>query len=242
MDTKKKPSLEEAAAHYFKDGGEAARSDAVEAAFGLVRYYANLYGGACDREDLFQTGCLAVLKALARYDPARNVRFTTYASHCILGEIRHMVRSESSFYRPGCIKELQYRVDAALDEYVKEHGEPPTTAWLAKTLNVREESIHEVMRAGLVSFEEIDTSQIHSLAYQSFQLPIEDKLTLEKAVHALTDLQKRVLDLLFVRNLTQQQAADELGLTQRKVSRIKDATLEALREEMEGPPPPDALN
>jgi len=237
MDTEKRSlSLEEAALRYFKDGGEAARGEVLEAAFGLIRYYANFYGGACDREDLFQAGCLAVLKALARYDPARNVRFTTYASHCILGEIRHMVRSESSYYRPGCIKELQFRVDTAMDEYVKEFGEPPSAAFLARTLNVREESIREVMRAGLVSFEEIDTAQIHSLAYQSFQLPIEDKLTLEKALPTLSALQQRVVEMLYFGNMTQAQAAEKLGLTQRKISRIKEETLRALRAEMEKGP------
>ncbi|MPM62660.1 RNA polymerase sigma-F factor [bioreactor metagenome] len=234
MDTDKRSlSLEDAAAHFFIDGGEAARGEVVKAAYGLIRYYANFYGGACDREDLFQTGCLAVLKALARYDPARNVRFTTYASHCILGEIRHLVRSESSYYRPGCIKELQYRVDTAMEEYVKEFGEPPSSSFLAKTLNVREASIREVMRAGLVSFEEIDTSQIHSLAYQSFQLPIEDKLTLEKALPTLSALQQRVVEMLYFGNLTQQEAALKLGLTQRKISRIKEETLKALRRELE---------
>lgn len=231
-------SLEEAATRYFKDGGEEARGAVVKAAYGLIRYYANFYGGACDREDLFQTGCLAVLKALNRFDPDRNVRFTTYASHCILGEIRHLVRSESSYYRPGCIKELQYRVDTAMDEYVKEFGEPPTSAFLAKTLNVREASIREVMRAGLVSFEEIDVSQIHSLTYQSFQLPIEDKLTLEKALPTLTALQQKVLEMLFFGNLTQQEAAQRLGLTQRKISRIKEETLKALRKEMDKEEPP----
>ena len=226
-------SLEEAATRYFTDGGEEARGAVVKAAYGLIRYYANFYGGACDREDLFQTGCLAVLKALNRFDPARNVRFTTYASHCILGEIRHFVRSESSYYRPGCIKELQFRVDTALDEYVKEYGEPPSVALLAKTLNVREASVGEVMRAGLVSFEEIDTAQIHSLTYQSFQLPIEDRLTLEKALPTLTALQQKVVEMLYFGNMTQEQAALKLGLTQRKISRIKEETLKALRAEME---------
>lgn len=234
MDTVEKSlSLEDAAERFFTDGGEEARGEVVKAAYGLIRYYANFYGGSCDREDLFQTGCLAVLKALSRYDPSRNVRFTTYASHCILGEIRHLVRSESSYYRPGCIKELQFRVDTAMDEYVKEFGEPPSVALLAKTLNVREASVGEVMRAGLVSFEEIDTSQIHSLAYQSFQLPIEDKLTLEKALPTLTALQQKVVEMLYFSNMTQEQAALKLGLTQRKISRIKEETLKALRAEME---------
>jgi RNA polymerase sigma-B factor len=177
-----------------------------------------------------------VLKALDGYDPNRSVRFTTYASHCIMGEIRHLVRSESSFYRPGCIKELQFRVDAALEEYVRRYGGTPSVAWLAETLNVRAESISEVMRAGLVSFDEIDVLRIHSLTYQSFQLPIEDKLALAQAARALTALQKKVLHLLFFRNLSQQQAADALGLSQRKVSRIKEQSLETLREEMEHHP------
>lgn len=226
-------SLDEAAARYFERGGEHARQGVVEAASGLIRWYAKLYGGACDRDDLYQTGCLALLKALDGYDPSRPASFTTYASHCIMGEIRHLVRSESSFYRPGCIKELQFRVDAAVEEYARKNGGAPPASYLAEKLNVREESIGEVMRSGLVSFDEIDAAKIHSLAYESFRLPIEDKIALAQAGRKLTGLQRKVLHMLFFRNLSQQQAADELGLSQRKVSRIKEQSLEVLREEME---------
>jgi RNA polymerase sigma-B factor len=230
-------SLDEAAGRYFARGGEEDRQGVVESASGLIRYYAKLYGGACDRDDLYQTGCLALLKALDAYDPKKSASFTTYASHCIMGEIRHLVRSESSFYRPGCIKELQFRVDAALEEYVRRYGGTPPASYLAEKLNVRQESIGEVMRSGLVSFEEIDAGKIHSLAYETFRLPIEDKIALAQAARKLTALQKKVLHLLFFRNLSQQQAADELGLSQRKVSRIKEKSLEVLREEMEKNPP-----
>lgn len=225
-------SLDKAAEGYFKSKNEGARNKVVEAASGLIRFYARLYGGACDRDDLYQTGCLALLKALDAYDPQKSASFTTYASHCIMGEIRHLVRSESSFYRPGCIKELQFRVDAAVEEYARQNGAPPPADWLAKKLNVREDSIGEVMRSGLVSFDEIDSAKIHSLAYESFRLPIEDRIALAQAGRALNDLQKKVLHLLFFRNLSQQQAADELGISQRKVSRIKERSLEVLREEM----------
>jgi RNA polymerase sigma factor (sigma-70 family) len=84
-----------------------------------------------------------------------------------------------------------------------------------------------------VSFEEIDTAQIHSLTYQSFQLPIEDRLTLEKALPTLSALQQKVVEMLYFGNMTQQEAALKLGLTQRKISRIKEETLKALRAEME---------
>jgi len=226
-------SLNEAADRYFCLRDEAALQEVVNAAAGLIRYFSCLYGKACDDKDLFQTGNLGLMKAIKNFNPDHRAAFITYASHCIIGEIRHMVSKQMAFYRPGCIVELQSKVDKVIEDYTKENEDLPTVEYIAKKINVRKESVSEVMKAGMVSFDEIDSSKIHSLSYESFRLPIEDKLMLYQAMKKLSDIQRSVLYMIFFQDLSQQQIADRLGINQKKVSRIKESTLQCIREQMQ---------
>jgi RNA polymerase sigma-B factor len=224
--------LDAAAARYLDHGDDDSLRAVTEAAKGLVCYFAKLYGKGCDHDDVIQSGMLGLMKALKGYDPAKGACFTTYASHCIMGEIRHMVRKNASYYRPGCIIELQHKVDSVVEEYLKLHGNVPAYAYIAKQLNIREESVAEVMKAGLISFDDIDTNLIRSSAYETFKLPIEDKLTLYQAIRKLSALQQKVIGMLFFQDMSQQQVAETLGISQRKVSRIKESCLHSMYEEL----------
>jgi len=225
-------TLDEAAQRYFVRQDDEALETVMNSAQKLIRYYAHLYGKGCDRDDLTQTGYLGLMKALKAFDQTKEASFATYASHCIMGEIRHLVRKQASFYRPGCIVELQGKVDRVMEEHLRDQGEVPSVAYIAEKLKVRESAISEVMKAGLVSFDEIDTSKIHSTEYESFRLPIEDRIVLANAFKKLSDLQKKVIQMLFFQDLSQQEVADQTGLTQKKVSRIKKESLERMGEEL----------
>ena len=172
------------------------------------------------------------MKALKGYDQTKEASFATYASHCVMGEIRHLVRKQASYYRPGCIVELQGKVDRVMDEHLRDYGEAASVSYIAAQLKVRESAIEEVMKAGLVNFDEIDTSKIHSTEYESFRLPIEDRIVLAQAMKRLSDLQRKVIQMLFFQDLSQQEVADQTGLTQKKVSRIKRESLEKMGEEL----------
>ncbi|HWQ89162.1 MAG TPA: sigma-70 family RNA polymerase sigma factor [Desulfitobacteriaceae bacterium] len=228
----KSKSLNEATRIYFSYRNEDSKEQVLQRAEGLIRYFARLYGGGCCEDDLFQVGSLGLLKALDNYDPARETGFVTYASHCIIGEIRHMVRKEVSFYRPGCIVKLQYKVDRIIEEYTKASGDVPTARYIADKLKVSEESVAEVMKAGFVRFEEIDAVKLKSTDYESFRLPLEDKLILYQAMRKLSDFQQKVMHLLFFMDMTQQQVANKLGITQKQVSRVKEHSIEQMRMNM----------
>ena len=86
------------------------------------------------------------------------------------------------------------------------------------------------MRAGLVSLDEVDIKKIQSLRYESFKLPIEDKLLLQQALARLTDLQRKVIYYLFFLDLTQTQTGKKLGLSQRAVSRVLHKSLQKMAE------------
>ncbi len=92
----------------------------------------------------------------ARLDPDRGVTFTTYASHCIMGEIRHCLRKEATFACPGCVTGLKNRVNRLVEEAVRKTGVFPSLSEIARRLNVREEGVTQAMQAGWVPLEELD--------------------------------------------------------------------------------------
>lgn len=224
--------LNEAVREYNHNKNEQNFENVVFSAEGLIKYFVRLYGGGCSREDLFQAGNLGLLKALKNFDLDKGTTFVTYASHCIIGEIRHFVRKETSYYRPGCIVQLQSKIDRVIEEYIKEYGSIPDTGYISHKLKIKEDSVNEVMKAGLVSFEEIDISRIKSHGYDSFHLPIEDKLVLYQAFKKLSEIQRKVVQMLFLKDMSQQQVADELSISQRQVSRVKQSSIELMREHM----------
>ena len=227
-------NLDQAHAVYVVSPTEETLRGLMDSARGLIFHFARMYSRDHPDEDMVQAGYEGLIKALKRYDPDRGASFTTYASHLIRGEIRHYLRRESSYYRPGCLVDLQSRVERFIDERLVVTGEPPDAATIAEALNVREEGVVEVLRAGLVPLDSVDLSKVRSLRYESFRLPLEDRITLHNAISKLSEVQRRVVDLLFYRDMTQQEAADELGTSQRQVSRLLHRSLATLHDALEG--------
>ncbi|MDH7577828.1 MAG: sigma-70 family RNA polymerase sigma factor [Bacillota bacterium] len=216
----KRPDLEAAAEAYFAAPSEEGLRELVEAGAGLVHHFAGWYAGGPPFEDLVQAGYEGLLKAVKRYDRRRGVRFSTFAAHCVLGEIRHQLRREASFDRPAWVAEVQARIYRAADELLQQTGAPPTLEAVARAANIRVEGVRQALRAGWVSLDELDLSRIRHLRYESFHLPIEDRIAVRQALEKLGSLQRKVIYLIFYRGLTQTQAAARLGIGQRRVSRL----------------------
>lgn len=194
---------------YARTKDSAALEKLVTDGEGLVRHFAALYGQGLDLEDLYQTGVIGLLRAAKTYDPCCGTAFSTWASSCIVSEIRHYVRHERPYMQPekACLDD-EYDVDEDIDR------QPARV----KVTNI--------------SYESIENS---AQAPNPFDLEVEDKVVLEQAFKTLGGLQRDVINALFFRQMTQQQAADELGITQRRVSRQKSAALKVLRELLEAP-------
>ncbi|MDA8096295.1 MAG: sigma-70 family RNA polymerase sigma factor [Clostridia bacterium] len=220
LNPSKHPNLESAVQTYLIDRNEERLRRVVESGSQLVHHFARLFSGNGPPDDLVQAGYEGLLKALRRFDPERNVKFVTYASHCIMGEIRHELRREASFDRPGWVFDLQARIHRASDKLLQRSGEPPGLEAIAEAVNIRKEGVQEALRAGSVSLDELDLSRIRRIRYESFQLPIEDRIAVRQAVEHLNGLQRRVVYLIFYQDLTQAQAARKLGISQRRVSRL----------------------
>lgn len=200
----------------------------------LVKYYAGIYGGGCDFDDLFQTGMLGILKAVHSFKPDGKTAFLTWASWCVISEIRHYVRSERKYHYPRCLEKVQNRMDEALETSLREGKCFLNESELEEKIGINSEGIHEIMKAGLVSLSELNLDCISSLEKQSFQLPLEDRLILEQAMDKLNGMEKKVVQMLFFRGFTQQKAAKSLGVNQRKVSRIKVSAIKTLKGLLDG--------
>lgn len=189
-----------------------------------------------EREDLLQVGYLGLLAAIERFDPGRGIRFSTYAGHCISGEIRHFIRDKAeAIRRPRWMRQLSAKVAAFLETFFQENERLPTLTEISQSLNISEEGVVTILRArkplsldgGGVGEERLDG--IRSLRQVSFRLPIEDRIALNQAFEKLLEIEQKVVYLFFVRDLTQRQIAGALALPPRKVSRVMRGALDRLR-------------
>ena len=199
-------------------------------------------------EDLEQLGYIGLINAINLYNSQRNVKFETYASWFISGEIRHYIRDKHQAIKiPHWITELNRKIDEFIVKYKKETKQTPTLKKIAEKFNLTEKGVKEVLKArNVVHIVSIDQDRrnydcdeypvlekIKNYHYQSFKLPIEDLIALEVAVNKLKKLQRKVIDYIFVKDLTQTKAAKKLSISQRQVSRIKNKALKSLKEELE---------
>ena len=214
---------------YRQGGSKDELERVVRAGHRLVYHFAHLLTGGTT-EDVVQAGMEGLVKAIVRYDRTKGATFATFASHYVMGEIRHYIRKESSYYRPGAVVGIQKRVNKAIYDTLKVRGEAPSLQELSGMLNVKEEGISEAMRAGMVSLEEMDMAKIKHVRYESFKLPVEDRLALEQAIDKLSDVQRQVIYLLFYQDLTQSETAKALGIQQRQVSRILHKSLKTMSQ------------
>jgi len=198
-------------------------------------------------EDLEQIGFIGLINAFNLYNDKRGVKFETYATWLISGEIRHFIRDKhQSIKIPRWISDLNRKINQFVIDFKYEKKRFPTMAEIAGRFNIKEEGLEEIFKARaaaqLVSLdqerrkEDINNrpryEKIKSRSYQNFKLPIEDIIALRNAIDRLKEIQKKVIYYLFEMDLTQKMTAKKLGISQRKVSRIKESALRDLKDNL----------
>jgi len=199
-------------------------------------------------EDLEQLGYIGLINALNLYNRQRNVKFETYASWFISGEIRHYIRDKHQIIKiPHWITELNIKIDKFIVKYKEETKQIPSLKKIAEEFNLTEEGVKEVLKARdvvhLVSIDQDNRNydyneypaleKIKNDHYKSFKLPIEDLIALDLALNKLKNLQRKVVNYIFIQDLTQAKIAKKLAISQRQVSRIKNEALKSLKKEIE---------
>ncbi len=193
-------------------------------------------------DDLMQVGFIGLLNAIELFDCSRGVKFVTYASHLIRGEIRHYLRDHRDTIRkPRWLQKLNHQIEDAVGRYISEEGRFPGIDQLASELNVEEEGLLEVLKTrevlrtiSLEADEEtgelrVDRDRLRHKSNGAYHLPLEDKIVLFDAMEKLNPLQRRVLYYLFFTDLTQMEAARRIGISQKHVSRVLASSLNKLR-------------
>jgi RNA polymerase sigma-B factor len=199
-------------------------------------------------EDLEQVGYIGLINAINLYNQNRGIKFITYATWLISGEIRHYIRDKHQVIKiPSWMMKLNKKVDEFIISYKKENNRFPSLSEISDKFNLTEEGIKEILKArDAVQIVSLDQEQrkyssdsypniekIRSKSYETFKLPMEDIITLKTSFSKLKKLQRKVIYYIFEKDLTQTKTARKLGISQRQVSRIKDSTLKELKEDIE---------
>lgn len=193
-------------------------------------------------EDLAQVGYIGLIKAVDNFDPNKDVKFITYATHQIFGEIRHYLRDKVlPIKAPRWLSQLNRSMAQSLNVLTQQLKRLPTVAELSKEMNITEEGLLEVLKMNhLISSKSMDDvenskeligkiEKIRAREYKNFQLPVEDKISVQQAIETLAPVARRVIYLFFYYDLTQSEIGDKLGISQRQVSRVIYRSLDKLK-------------
>jgi RNA polymerase sigma-B factor len=223
---------------------DAARDEIVLRFVSFAEYLARRFAGRGEPlEDLNQVANVGLLNAVDRFDPSRNVRFSTFAAATIVGELKRHFRDKGWALRvPRRMQELAVRINQVLPELTQSLGRSPTIPELAEHLDVTADDIVEATDA----VQAYSTSSLDAPIGGEGKAPIEtiggddpslelleEWSTLAPTVAELSPRDRRVLYLRFFRGLTQSEIAQDVGVSQMHVSRILTQTLEKLRRRAE---------
>lgn len=220
-----------------KDYKDKERID-IESHFGLVHSCCQRFRGrGIEYDDLFQTGCIGLTKAAKKFDFKRGVRFSTYATPVILGELKGMFRDGSSSLKVSRkLKELSNKVKSERERFIKSYEREPTIRELSNILNTEKEQILEALDA---TKSPISLNTPINDGDNVFEIPVEfddEKLSSEISVRQIINTfekrDKSLIYLRFFKGITQSETAKSLGMTQVQVSRREKTLLKMLREKL----------
>lgn len=229
-------------AELYADGlDDEATEKLVRIAQPLVQHVARRFQGRGEPlEDLVQVASIGLMKAVERFEPARGVRFSTYAMPTIIGELKRYFRDSGWALRvPRRAKELALRVRDLIEERSKELGRSPTIKEIAKDSGLNEDEIIEGMDAySAYVVDSLDAPFDDEGRPASAVIGSEDEAlelserwaSVAPLLRTLDDRQRTILYLRFVRGLTQSQIGREIGYSQMHVSRLLSETLRSLRK------------
>ncbi len=213
------------------------RQELIENNIGLVHSCAQkLKGRGMEYDDLFQAGCMGLIKAADAFDAGRGLRFSTYAVPVILGEMRRLFRDGGTVKVSRTLKELSLKITRVRERFSLEHGREPHISELARILEVEESQIVEAITAAtpplsLTAGEEDGGGQL-DLPVDSPEDMLSDIISLKQVLGQLEPGDRRLVFLRYFGGKTQTQTAQELGMTQVQVSRREKKILQSLRAQL----------
>jgi len=191
-------------------------------------------------DDLFQVGCIGLIKAIDNFDLSHNVRFSTYAVPMIIGEIRRYLRDNNPIRVSRSLRDIAYKALQARDQLVYKHSKEPTITEIAEVLEMPKEEIVfalEAIQEPISLFEPIfhDSGDAIYVMDQVRDEKEKDgewvkEISLREALKKLNKRERDILNLRFFEGKTQMEVADEIGISQAQVSRLEKNALRQMRK------------
>lgn len=225
-----------------KAGNSDARDELVNGNLRLVLSVVQKFTNRGENlDDLFQVGCIGLMKAIDNFDISQNVRFSTYAVPMIIGEIRRYLRDNNSVRVSRSMRDTAYKAMQAKEKLVGKHHREATIEEIAREMGVKKEDVVLALEAIVepVSLFEPVYSDGGDTIYVMDQVkdPLGDsdwldEISIKEAIYALSDREKKILSLRYFIGKTQMEVASEIGISQAQVSRLEKGALSRIKKQI----------
>lgn len=224
-----------------KEGDSAAREKLIEGNLRLVLSVIQRFDKRGENpDDLFQVGCIGLIKAISNFDPDKQVRFSTYGVPMIAGEVRRYLRDNSAIRVSRSIRDVAYKVLQCKEARTAQMGREPTLEEIAKELELPIEEVTQALDAVCAPVSLYDPVYADGGDPLTVMDQVRDvkntedgwmeHITLRNAFRSLNDREKQILSLRFYDGKTQMEVANALGISQAQVSRLEKGAIGAMRK------------
>ena len=222
-------------------GDECARQELIEGNLRLVLSVIQRFDKRGENpDDLFQVGCIGLIKAISNFDPTKQVRFSTYGVPMIAGEVRRYLRDNSAIRVSRSIRDVAYRVLQCKEAMLLKLGREPTLEEISKELELPQEDVAEALDAVCAPVSLYDPVYSDGGDPLTVMDQVRDtkntegrwmeRIALRDAFQSLTDREKQILSLRFYDGKTQMDVAGLLGISQAQVSRLEKAAIKTMKK------------
>lgn len=210
----------------------------IEENLGLVHSICKRFSGrGIEYDDLYQAGCIGLIKATDAFDEDRGIMFSTYAVPVIMGEVRRLFRDGGAVKVSRSVKELSFHINREKERLEQKLNREPTVLEIAEALSVSKEEVVEAICASQpivsLTYEGEEGKSETDVPTMSVEEEISDRLSLDEAFKALDETERRIMNHRYYSGLTQSKTAELLEMTQVQVSRAEKRILLKLREVLE---------
>ena len=223
-----------------RNGDQNAREELISGNLRLVLSVIQRFSNRNENpDDLFQVGCIGLIKAIDNFDINQPVRFSTYAVPMIIGEIRRYLRDNNPVRVSRSIRDTAYHAMQVKEKLINQTKREPTIDEIAKEMNLKRENVVLALEAIVdpVSLYEPVYSDSGDTIYVMDQIGDSnsdenwiDEILMKQAIENLSDREKYILDLRFMRGKTQMEVAKEVGISQAQVSRLEKCAISKIKE------------
>jgi len=226
-----------------RSGDEEARQELINGNLRLVLSIVQRFSGRKEcMDDLFQVGCIGLVKAVDNFNTELDVKFSTYAVPMIIGEIRRYLRDNNAIRISRSVRDLAYRALQAREELIAEREREPSVTEISERIGEKRDAVLHAMEAIVepISLYEPVFNEGGDTLYLMDQLADSsagdetwlENICLREALKTLGERERKIIELRFYKDKTQMEIAQEIGLSQAQVSRLEKGALEKMRKQL----------